>query len=261
MHIFGTKVMDARTVVRSLEVKFPSLLNARWAITRWAQLGLRRPFDKDFAFLALTRFPDNEVFVDVGAHRGLSIGAMRIYHPHHAIVAFEPNPDRAIWLQNFYAHDPNVRIYANGLGEEQGTLDLSFPSYNNWDFDGLASFHGLNSQFPSPETIINYDPSKLRIRKLSCPVRRMDDFNLKPGFIKIDTEGFERSVIRGGLETIACHRPIILMENSDPENNASELLAIGYQPYRFDGKLSHGLGGRNTFYATAEKLRSVGVVV
>ena len=49
-------------------------------------------------------------------------------------------------------------------------------------------------------------------------MRRLDDViaEVKPkgriSFIKIDTEGFEPMVIRGGMETIRQHRPAMIVE-------------------------------------------------
>ena len=50
----------------------------------------------------------------------------------------------------------------------------------------------------------------------SIPVRRMDSFEVPEGesltLVKVDVEGMETAVIRGGMATIDQHRPVILTE-------------------------------------------------
>ena len=41
------------------------------------------------------------------------------------------------------------------------------------------------------------------------------DFNLNPGFMKIDAEGAEFEILRGAIDTITQFKPIILSEMSD----------------------------------------------
>lgn len=42
--------------------------------------------------------------------------------------------------------------------------------------------------------------------------RMVDFFGLKPGFLKVDVEGFEREVLEGAKETVVRYRPILLVE-------------------------------------------------
>lgn len=53
----------------------------------------------------------------------------------------------------------------------------------------------------------NFDPKEGR------PFTRLDDFKLrKIDYIKIDTDGYERAIIEGGLETIRKYWPMIFLE-------------------------------------------------
>jgi hypothetical protein len=64
----------------------------------------------------------------------------------------------------------------------------------------------------------------------------LDDLGLKDiGFIKIDVEGFESSVLAGALVTIARDRPSILIEIEEKhtkkpiEDSLQEVVALGYR--------------------------------
>jgi hypothetical protein len=85
-------------------------------------------------------------------------------------------------------------------------------------------------------------------------------------FVKVDVEGHELSVIRGGLETIRRWKPALLIEVSrnpdDPSSTGHELFRIlaleGYEPYLCrDGTLvPRVMGDRsvNYFLLTREHL-------
>ena len=72
----------------------------------------------------------------------------------------------------------------------------------------------------------------------SVPIKRIDDLNIpRMGLIKLDCEGYEINVLRGGKETILKYKPIIVIESelktSDTEslrwlrvNGAKELCKI-----------------------------------
>jgi hypothetical protein len=76
-------------------------------------------------------------------------------------------------------------------------------------------------------------------------------FGIAPDFIKIDAETAEPQILRGGLETLARHRPIISLELWDDESRNSRedilcLLDHGYGAfeYRAGAILPHRLRDR-----------------
>jgi len=78
--------------------------------------------------------------------------------------------------------------------------------------------------------------------EIVVPARRLDDYALdNVGFIKIDVEGHELAVLRGGAQTIRHNRPTLLMEIEDRhrENALSEvtafMTALGYSGFFLDG--------------------------
>jgi hypothetical protein len=57
--------------------------------------------------------------------------------------------------------------------------------------------------------------------------------------IKMDVENFESFVVKGGLNIIKKHQPILYIELWDNENRTScfsDLATLGYLPYTIDGE-------------------------
>jgi FkbM family methyltransferase len=249
--------MDVRTVARTLQVRFPALLELRHlAQRRWLR-ARRQPFDHDFQFLSGIGFASDEVMIDIGANRGQSIDAMRLYHPTRPIVAFEPNPGLAAKLSRLFEGDPKLIVHNVGLGDTLGEFVLHVPCYNGWDFDGQAALNFGEDQINYiRNSIIDFDEAKLSYKKFRCEVCQLDRFKLKAGFIKIDTEGFELRVLRGAVETIQTHHPILLLENSSPSDVIGFLGPMGYGEFHFEDKLCTGRGVRNTIYIASGANRS-----
>jgi hypothetical protein len=84
-----------------------------------------------------------------------------------------------------------------------------------------------------------------------------------PVFIKIDVEGFETNVIKGGMETLRKHEPVLLVESLHDKPELVDLVAtIGFKPYHFAGGQfvagfpAHGQT-RNTFLITDWRMTQI----
>ena len=108
----------------------------------------------------------------------------------------------------------NVEVFGCGLSDEQKTIDIYFnPLYT-----------GHSSAFMNND--INREGDTI-----TCEVNTLDSYVFdNVDFLKIDVEGAELDVIRGGMNTIETHRPIITTEHSlqTPESirNSYEVLTI-----------------------------------
>jgi len=67
----------------------------------------------------------------------------------------------------------------------------------------------------------NVDPNgPMPAKHRRVQVRRLDDFNLKDvDYIKLDVEGYELNVIKGGLNTIKTYWPLLVIEQNDPDGS------------------------------------------
>lgn len=85
-------------------------------------------------------------------------------------------------------------------------------------FDGLASFKYKEAKDWLKSRMWRYNENKLSIKKIESQVKKLDDFKLKPYFIKVDVQGFEMEVLQGAEETIRKYKPIFLIESLKDEH-------------------------------------------
>lgn len=171
--------------------------------------------------IAATMFPDlkTRVFMDVGSHVGL--WSMWWAPLVARVIAFEPVPDmRTIYEANMDGQD--YALHPIALGADPGTVKLNF----------------------NPENTGNTHRTRegaLPIMEIEAPVWRLDDVyppgNPRVGVLKIDCEGSEEAVVRGGLVLITRDRPLIVVEQKKgadyygdaPDAAVSLLRGCGYR--------------------------------
>lgn len=164
-------------------------------------------------------------FVDVGAHVGL--WSMWWAEVAGAVIAFEPIPDmRLIYTANMVGK--TYTMIAAALGEAPGEVDLVFNPANT------GNTHAVKTQ----------GTEEAGTTTIRCQLTRLDDAYPSaapvPGVVKIDCEGAEAGVVRGGLRLLQAHRPLVVVEQkkgaeyfgADPEEAVTLLKGIGYRVVR-----------------------------
>lgn len=110
------------------------------------------------------------------------------------VETFEPNPELAALLRS--AVRPNVTIHEAALSSVAGTATLHVP-VSGLGSEGTASLESMDAATSTHEV----------------QTLRLDDRGLEHvGFIKIDVEGHERSVLEGGLDLLARDTPVLVVE-------------------------------------------------
>jgi len=147
------------------------------------------------------------VMVDAGANEGLFtlVAAARVGGA-GAVLAFEPSPREFARLAancrlNAFG---NVRLFALGLSDRNGIASLAVAA-------GEHAVHNVLGELPEKVELA---------QRLPVPLARLDEV---PGIaelprldlLKMDVEGAEFGLLRGGEATIRKHRPVILFECSD----------------------------------------------
>ena len=257
--------LNFRKLIRTWQTRFPFLLDAKFDAKDVFARTFRMPFSRDFNVVKFLAIHPDECLLDIGGNRGQSIRALRIFHPTARIHSFEPNLNLAERLRKKYQSDQDVDIHAFGLGSENFAGALYTPFYRSWMFDGLASFdYESAASWLNPDTIARFDPALLRISETTCTIRRLDDLDLSPVFIKIDVQGLEEQVLRGGIGTLARSRPLLLIE--DAHDLVGMLADHGYREFAFDGRRFGKPLQRttNSFFATSDmlaRLQAGGLIV
>jgi FkbM family methyltransferase len=242
---------------RSIQVYFPFLQDLRFVFRRNIRRLLNKTHEEDFEILQWLPANGHNLYVDIGANRGEAVQSMLMRRPETHIVAFEPNSLLTKKLVKLYGKDPRVQIQNCGLGDQISKFDLYIPFYNNYMFDGLASFKEENARNWLKNRLYGFTSKKLEIKKVSCTVKRLDDFALKPSFIKIDVQGFEYEVLLGAERTLNESQPILLVE-SPGKKEIDFLRHKKYKPFMYKNrKLIPGTKHSNIFFIPEKDIEQI----
>lgn len=183
------------------------LRGARWIVgssTHGCWLG---SYELAFQTLFASVLPEHGVVWDVGANVGFySLLAAR---KAAKVIAFEPLPQNLSYLDR--------HIALNGLQHRIEVCPVAAS-----DYDGT----GLFSIVPG-----NRSEGSLRpYGTLSVRTVRLDSHDSIPDMIKIDVEGNEHEVLRGAVETMRAHHPLVLVARHSDDSHCKDLLEeLGYQ--------------------------------
>jgi FkbM family methyltransferase len=192
-----------------------------------------------------------DTVLDIGGNIGQFSKTMRFMLPYAQIYAFEPLPSCFKTMTNLMQGDAKYLGYNCGLGEKEETLSIE-----------------QNSHAPSSSFLEMSDkhkeafPFTIDTIQLQVPVRRLDDLanelNLgKNILIKVDVQGFEDKVVKGGLDTFAKAK-VLIMELSYQElyknqplfdDIYQELAKLGFQFY---GTMAQMPDPKNNSYLDAD---------
>jgi FkbM family methyltransferase len=141
-------------------------------------------------------------FLDIGANMGFySLGASLV-NGKLQVLAFEPNPViRESLKQNIDLNDveKNIEIIGLALSNFKGEATFSVPAFTGSGGGSLKNLHPEEGA-PSEFTV--------EVEKLDNLRERLNGSDL----LKIDVEGAEFQLIKGGLEFILENRPTIVIE-------------------------------------------------
>lgn len=148
-----------------------------------------------------------KTIIDIGANTGEYTRNIRSYFPEAQIYAFEPLTDCFNQLNTKMLEDKKFKAWNIALGNESGFISIK-----------RSSFHPSSSILEMEELHKNLYPKskgstieKIKIDKLDN-IFKPEELN-KNTLIKIDVQGFEDQVIKGG-ENIIKNSSIVIIETS-----------------------------------------------
>jgi FkbM family methyltransferase len=251
---------NLKKATRTLMTFFPSLKDLAYSSKRLLRRAANSSVEEDFNAIDLLPTPREALFLDIGGNQGAAIDVFLRKSRNCRIYSFEPNPEVFVRLRSRFAGKARVTLFNCGVGERAGAFKLFVPVYRGYAFDGLGSLSRDFDDSWLAQTVFFYDKKFLQMRELDCEVKRLDDLNLSPFFMKIDVEGFELEVLRGGEATLRKCQPIILMESGERDQAIMTFLKqFGYRVYRYcEGKFIQGeRGSPNSFFMTDEQYSRV----
>ena len=148
------------------------------------------------------------------------------------VHAFEPNRRLISNLKKIQKKFKNFKYYSCALGHENKKKSLYLPKYKSLYNHYLSS---LNLKILKKKLIEDFSTKNklFTFEKKNISIKKLDNFNFKPDFIKIDTEGYEFEVIKGSLMTIKLSKPIILFEHNEINISKKVLNLLSNFNYKF----------------------------
>jgi FkbM family methyltransferase len=150
---------------------------------------------------------------------GANIGALTVPLSHlvsgRKVRAFEPQPDNfALLLKNTLGTPCEVACYNLALGSEEKWIPLP-----RLDLQRVVNAGGFEVDRGYAEGV-------------SVRQTMLDSFDFPVDFLKVDVEGMELEVLKGGEKKIARYRPILYVENDRARNSQALIEWIHEHKYR-----------------------------
>lgn len=159
-------------------------------------------------------------FFDIGANYGTHTLLLSLQNIN--TISFEPNPtclDYFKGLLKFNNIDNKIENIA--LGDKESIEKLWFQETETWNGSILG-----NNEKPNSKGI------DIKVKTLDNYVK---ETGIKPNLLKIDTEGFELNVLKGGSTCISEENPFIILESnlgSDRSSLIEQLDKLDYKIYQ-----------------------------
>ena len=219
------KRIDRPWVIRIGDVPHPVAVRLGRNLGTVLSSGLAEEHEERDLLICLVRANSCRTFWDVGANYGLFTFGLRAGLPDLRIEAFEPDPDYVALLQRTLGLSglDRVQVHPIALSDNQGKVtfkrDLvsgSTGSMLAWrqPSDGATGPAGDQPIIEVVASTIDAESARLGM----------------PDLIKIDVEGAELAVLRGGKGTLEAHMPIILLECTHRQEEVRRFLEeLGYE--------------------------------
>lgn len=181
-------------LIKILYKKFPRVL---FVIRKFIRVN-EEPEMKFLYFLC----QKNMTSLDVGAKFGMY--TYRLNDHSNKVVAFEPIEELSDALSKIFRRN-NIDVMPFALSDNIGQVAMRTPLYKS----GNPCYGRSSIEIENPLEFEKTDGWD----EFTVETIRLDDLALKDiGFIKIDVEGHEQSVLAGGILTIQKYKPALLVE-------------------------------------------------
>jgi len=188
--------------------KFKEMVPYGW---RKGLLDLVRPDRPGIAPVLRGMRRDITTVLDIGANVGEVSLLMLHYFPKATVYSFEP----CAGTYDLLVHN----IAKAGYSDRSRPFRLGFFDEEKEATLNITSFHGANSMLDITEEFQKLHPHIEKVKTEQIPLVRLDDFVSRHDIghidlVKIDVEGVEQQILKGGAKTLATKVDTIVMEMS-----------------------------------------------
>ena len=163
--------------------------------------------------------------IDIGSHNGIYIKKFLEVSKNAIIYAFEPQD---YYYNKIYEKFPqkNVRLFNLALGNTDTVKNIKIPSITSTmslsEINEDSRHNKLKKRFF--ESPFNNNYQNIKIKRLDEIFQENQDFDI----IKIDVEGYELNVLKGGIKTIKKTKLLIIEEQKSKQykNEYSQIQEI-----------------------------------
>jgi FkbM family methyltransferase len=193
------------------EILLSDKCNTVWGATRGGEIYENDLIQKFYSNIIFNK--ENINFLDIGANTGAFV-FLPLLNSSIKCFAFEPNPIaydvlcENIQLNNLEEH---VNCFNMGVWSELKELELKVP-LDKTD-SGLATMGSNPSRFTYDDKSGEYDTHHVKCTTIDEFIKeqKLESIDI----IKIDTEGAELDILRGGENTLREFKPMLLLEFDD----------------------------------------------
>jgi FkbM family methyltransferase len=220
--------------MNTLNVKFLEIENRNLAVLDGDYFTIvlekEKSYEKHFTAFANLVINEGDVVMDFGANLGYHTITMASFIGNKGkIHSFEPQ--RIIFQQL------NCNVFLNGL-DNVYTYNLAIGESESEVFIDSPDFHNIMPMYTNiGNTSINTNKMGTMVKQISLDSLKLSQVN----FIKMDVQGSELNILKGGKNTILKYKPFIFIEIEERQlklfNITSKELInytkqLGYEMYR-----------------------------
>lgn len=201
--------------------------------------------------LGLSRLDFGSV-IDVGANAGQFARQISEFFPNARLYRFEPleNPFQklAAWAKE---QNNRVRCFQTALGDRSGEAEMHLHEQHSPSSSLLAATDTCHRLYPQTQA---ESMTRIQVATLDAALEEVLDSMPREILLKLDVQGFEDRVLRGGARVLSHCRAVVLEVCLDPlytgQANFHELVKVCYKAnFRYAGNLDqiYGEDGRVVF--------------
>ena len=191
-------------------------------------------FEKDFDGLKKINFNNKINIIDVGASDGLSVKFFLNNLSVNKVICFEPHKAYVDILRK----NKSIIVKPFAIGNDNQKTKIYFPRYKffNKNLDLITYAHYDYSLIQHFIKDFKFR-ANLKIATGFLQIKKVKRLKYKIDLLKIDTNGYELSVIKGLFNVIKKDRPALIVEiNKDKKKIGKLLKNMGYIGYYYSIK-------------------------